>query len=72
MRHIILLLCFAQAGCNAPVAAFMDTCFPSRAKTKAPEAKDPGPGVDVRPNPDPIKPAPKPNPDPLPQPDFGP
>ncbi len=67
MRRILPLLCLMFAGCNAPVAAFMDTCFPSR--TKAPSA--PGPGVDVRPGPvDPIRPGPNPNP--LPAPDFGP
>lgn len=64
MRRILPLLCLIFAGCNAPVAAFMDTCFPSRAKS------NPGPGVDVRPGPvDPIRPAP---PGSLPPPDFGP
>jgi len=71
MRRIPLLLCLAFAGCNAPMAAVMDTCLPSRAKSKPPEGGS-GPGVDVRPNPDPIKPAPNPNPGPLPPPDLGP
>lgn len=69
MRRLLLLVCLAPAGCNAPMAAVMDTCFPSRAKSKPPEGAS-GPGVDVRPNPDPIKPAPNPNP--LPPPDLGP
>jgi hypothetical protein len=77
MRRLFLLLCLASAGCNAPVAAFMDTCFPSRAKSRAPEDPPPGgPGVDVRPNPapDPSRPAPKadPDPGPLPPPDLRP
>jgi hypothetical protein len=72
MRRILPLLCLMFAGCNAPVAAFMDTCFPSRAKATS----DPAPGVDVRPNPvDPIRPGPPPPPGPnppIPPPDFGP
>ena len=72
MRRILPLLCLTFAGCNAPIAAFMDTCFPSRAKSA------PGPGVDVRPPPaDPIGPGPTvppgpnpPNPNPIPPPDF--
>jgi hypothetical protein len=76
MRRLFLLLCLTSTGCNAPVAAFMDTCFPSRARSKSPDGAPSGPGVDVRPNPvpDPTRPAPKvdPNPGPLPPPDFGP
>lgn len=71
MRRILLPLCLLFAGCNAPIAAVMDTAFPSRAKSKPPEGPT-GPGVDVRPNPDPVRPAPNPNPGPLPPPDFGP
>jgi hypothetical protein len=68
MRRILPILCLALAGCNAPGAAFLDTCFPSRAKANT----APGPGVDVRPNPvDPVRPVPGPNP-PIPPPDFGP
>lgn len=70
MRRTLPFLCLTFAGCNAPVAAFMDTCFPSRARSVAPAPT--GPGVDVRPNPiDPIRPGPPappgPNP-PLPPP----
>lgn len=60
------LLFLALVGCsNAPIAGFLDNCFPSRAKMP----QDKGPGVDVRPNPtpDPIKP--NPNPNPIPPPD---
>jgi hypothetical protein len=65
MRRILPLLCLMFVGCNAPVAAFMDTCFPSRAKSN--------PGVDVRPGPvDPIRPGPPAPPGSLPPPDFGP
>lgn len=77
MRRILIPLCLLAAGCNAPMAAVMDTCFPSRAKSKPPEgaAGPTGPGVDVRPNPDPVRPGPNPNPNPspgpLPPPDFG-
>jgi hypothetical protein len=79
MRRILLfaglVLFLAPAGCsNAPVAGFLDNCFPSRARTNANADTNPTPGVDVRPNPDPIRPgpAPRPGPGPLPPPDFGP
>ena len=67
MRRILPFVCLFFVGCNAPIAAFMDTCFPSRAKAD--------PGVDVAPRPpaDPIRPGPPaPAPGPLPPPDFGP
>ncbi len=73
MRRILPLLILTFTGCNAPVAAFMDTCFPSRAKAN-PDVNT-GPGVDVRPQPDPVRPGPPgpaPGPGPLPPPDFGP
>lgn len=70
MRHFLLPLYLLAAGCNAPMAAVMDTCLPSRAKSKPLEGA-PGPGVDVRPNPDPVRPNPSPSPGPLPPPDFG-
>ncbi|MBN9118022.1 MAG: hypothetical protein J0I06_02445 [Planctomycetes bacterium] len=72
MRRLFPFLCLVLVGCNAPGAAFLDSCFPSRAKTNP--APEPGPGVDVRPV-DPIRPGPPappgPNP-PIPPPDFGP
>ena len=69
MRRILPFLCLFFVGCNAPIAAFMDTVFPSRARS------NPGPGVDVTPQPpaDPLRPGPPAGgPGPLPPPDFGP
>ena len=67
MRRLLPLLCLFCVGCNAPIAAFMDTVFPSRAKA------NPGPGVDVSPAADPTRPGPPAGgPGPLPPPDFGP
>jgi hypothetical protein len=78
MRRILPLLILTLTGCNAPMAAFLDTCFPSRAKNNAEPSPPPGPGVDVAPRPpaDPVRPAlPEPAPGggggPLPPPDFG-
>ena len=55
-------------GCsNAPIAGFLDNCFPSKARTDLPP--NPGPSV----QPDDLIPAPKPkSDDKLPPPDFGP
>jgi hypothetical protein len=76
MRRILPFLILTLTGCNAPIAAFLDTCFPSRAKVN-PDVNT-GPGVDVtpRPQPDPVRPGPPgpvpgPAPGPLPPPDFG-
>jgi hypothetical protein len=76
MRRILPLLVLAccAAGCsNAPVAGFLDCCFPSHAKANP--DPPPGPPVDVRPGApvDPIRPAPAtplpdPNPGPIPPP----
>lgn len=73
MRRFLSIMCLSLAGCsNAPVAGFLDNCFPSRARVE-PEKK---PGVDVRPpGPvDPLRPGPapgpNPNPGPIPPPDF--
>ncbi|HEY1188396.1 MAG TPA: hypothetical protein VGE74_12160 [Gemmata sp.] len=54
-------------GCsNAPVAGFLDNCFPSKARADAPT--NPGPSVE----PGGGAPAPKPKSDaPLPPPDLG-
>jgi hypothetical protein len=75
MRRLFLLVCLGLAGCStAPVAGFLDNCFPSRAKVD-PEKS---PGVDVKPAPfDPLRPGPpapgpRPGPGPVPPPDFGP
>jgi len=74
MRRILpvfALLILSLAGCNAPGAAFLDTCFPSRAKANP--GPNPVPGVDVRPGPvDPLRPGPPAPPGPIPPPDFGP
>jgi hypothetical protein len=67
MRRILPFLCLFFVGCNAPVAAFMDTVFPSRAKSN--------PGVDVTPRPpaDPIRTGPPVPPGSIPPPaDLGP
>ena len=71
MRRILPLLFLTLAGCsNAPVAGFLDSCFPSRAKADPPAP--PGPGVDVRPpapSPlDTVRPVPSPGPTPNPGP----
>lgn len=54
-------------GCsNAPLAGFLDNCFPSKARADA--APAPAPRSD-----DALPPAPRPRPDDaLPPPDFGP
>ena len=70
MRRLMPFLCLCFVGCNAPIAAFMDTCFPSRAKANP----NSGPGVDVTPQPpaDPTRPGPPAGGSgPLPPPDFG-
>ncbi|MBP3954207.1 hypothetical protein J8F10_02715 [Gemmata sp. G18] len=69
MKRFILLAALAPlTGCtNAPGAGFLDSCFPSRAKSDAPP---PAPGP--RPVGDPVGPGPGPKPDKaLPPPDFG-
>jgi hypothetical protein len=78
MRRILPLLVLAFTGCsNAPIAGFLDTCFPSRAKANpdqipAPKFDDRLPPVDpILPGPPP-GPAPNPNTGPLPPPNFGP
>ena len=76
MRRLLPLLVLTLAGCNAPIAAFMDTAFPSHAKPDSRPGTESGPGVDVGPRPavDPLRPgppAPAPAPGPLPPPDFG-
>ena len=67
MKRLALTAALAcLAGCsNAPIAGFMDNCFPSRAKGDA--AVNPPP----RPLGDPVAPAPGPRPDALPPPDLG-
>jgi hypothetical protein len=82
MRRILPLLVLALTGCsNAPIAGFLDTCFPSRARASAdrippPNLDDrPPPKVDpIIPGPGPIPPGPAPGPNtgPLPPPNFGP
>jgi hypothetical protein len=76
MKRIAFFAVFAYvcgSGCsNAPMAGFLDTCFPSRAKSGLGDG--PPPPIDPRPNPAPGPqpgPNPNPNPNPLPPPDFG-
>ncbi|VTR94278.1 unnamed protein product [Gemmata massiliana] len=70
MKRFVLCAPLALlTGCtNAPIAGFLDNCFPSRAKSDSPPsvAPDPRPGGSSAP------PAPGPKPDkPFPDPDFG-
>ncbi|MFM8270810.1 MAG: hypothetical protein ACKODX_00525 [Gemmata sp.] len=68
MKRLIWLaaLAFLTTGCsNAPVAGFLDSCFPSKARCDVP------PVPDRRPVGDPVRPVPK-SETPLPPPDFGP
>lgn len=74
MKRLALFAMVAfLTGCsNAPVAGFLDNCFPSKAKCDA-APPTPIPAPDPRPVGDPIRPAPGPKSDgTLPQPDFGP
>ena len=70
----VAVLALAASGCtNAPVAGFLDNCFPSKARLDAPPAAaaDPGPVPSVRPGGS-GAPGPKGKSDgPLPPPDFG-
>ena len=71
MKRIILIAALACViGCsNAPVAGFLDNCFPSRAKSGGDAAPSPRPPAD----PIPLRPTPPRGPAPqLPPPDFGP
>jgi hypothetical protein len=74
MRRLLPLLVLLSAGCsNAPIAGFLDNCFPSHAKSSGDPVPPPKPKPDlVGPGPVPPGPAPGPNPGPLPPPDFGP
>src|SRR5262249_2784189 len=65
MRRLLPLLFLTLTGCsNAPVAGFLDNCFPSRAKANP----DPKPPADVIPPVDPLHPGPVPGPSPAPAP----
>lgn len=68
MRRILPLLVLLSAGCsNAPVAGFLDCCFPSRAKANPDPI--PPPKIDpIGPGPVVPGPAPDPNPGPIPPP----
>ncbi len=62
---LVALIAIVLAGCsNAPVAGFLDNCFPSRAKANP----DPKPPAEVIPPVDPIRPGPPPGPSPNPNP----
>ncbi|QJW99232.1 hypothetical protein FTUN_6834 [Frigoriglobus tundricola] len=71
-QFCLALGCLALAGCtNAPVAGFLDSCFPCRTKQGTGEGGGPGVDVTPRPTPDTNRPDPPPGPGPLPPPDFG-